>query len=91
MGNIVGQRGQVVIPKPIREQLGIEPGWVAMPRVVGNRVEITFLPPEHSASLGGALSAYARPDLETDDALHDAMDEAWTLAARDELDVEAAP
>jgi bifunctional DNA-binding transcriptional regulator/antitoxin component of YhaV-PrlF toxin-antitoxin module len=44
-------KGQVVISKEIREQLGIEPGWEALGRVVGDEVVLRFVPPEHRRSL----------------------------------------
>jgi len=56
----VGTKGQVVISKEIREQLGIEPGWEAMGRVVGDEVVLRFIPPEHRRSLRGRLRTYAR-------------------------------
>ena len=30
----VGSKGQVVIAKEIRDELGIQPGWLALQRVV---------------------------------------------------------
>jgi hypothetical protein len=38
----------VVIAKEIRERLGVQPGWVALQRLVGDCVEIYFLPLEHN-------------------------------------------
>jgi AbrB family looped-hinge helix DNA binding protein len=55
MTHLVGTKGQVVIAKEIRAQLGIHPGWLAVQRVVGDHVEIRFLPPEHERSLAGIL------------------------------------
>ncbi len=52
----IGDKGEVVIRKELREQLGIEPGWIALQRVVDNRIEIQFIPPEHNKSLKGSLA-----------------------------------
>ena len=41
----------MVINKEIRKKLGIEPGWLALQRIVDDHVEIYFLPPEHNRSL----------------------------------------
>jgi AbrB family looped-hinge helix DNA binding protein len=58
--NKVGAKGQVVIDKAIRDQLGIEPGWVTVQRVVDGHVEITFLPPANGRSLLGRLAPYIK-------------------------------
>lgn len=55
MASVVGQKGQIVIEKEIRNQLGIGPGWRAIQTVVGSHIEIRMLPPEHSRSLKGRL------------------------------------
>lgn len=57
MEHLVGPKGQVVIAKEIRDQLGIGPGWRAVQRLVGDRVELSFLPPRHTRSLRGALAS----------------------------------
>ncbi len=56
MANKVGEKGQVVIETAIRAALGIEPGFVAVQHLKGDRVEIRFHPPEHERSLRGALA-----------------------------------
>ena len=55
MGTIVGSKGQVVIEQRIREALGVQPGARAVQHLVGDHVEIHFLPPPHSRSLKGIL------------------------------------
>ena len=60
MASVVGSKGQVVIERAIREQLGIKPGWQALQVVVDNHVQIYFLPPEHEESLRGAARPYIR-------------------------------
>ena len=67
MPNVVGQKGQVVISKEIRDKLGIEPGWWALQSIVDGHVEIYFLPPEHNRSLLGCLAPY------TNVAIHDTL------------------
>ena len=57
MGHKVGPKGQIVIEKAIRDQLGIQPGSEAIQRVVDGRLEIAFRRPRHRRSLAGA----ARP------------------------------
>jgi AbrB family looped-hinge helix DNA binding protein len=62
----VGPKGQVVIPKEIREQLGVQSGWGAVQEVMDDHVEIYFLPPEHHRSLLGVLRPYLQRSLPTD-------------------------
>ena len=52
----VGQKGQIVIEKTIRETLGLQPGYVAVQKLAGDPVEIYFYPPEHRQSLRGMLA-----------------------------------
>lgn len=56
MSTRVGTKGQVVIHKHIRDELGVEPGFLAIQRVVGDQVVIRFVPAEHETSLRGRLS-----------------------------------
>ena len=79
----VGTKGQVVISKEIRDELGIKPGWLAFQRVVDGHVELHFLPPEHNNSLKGILAPYIRPELRnmTDEELGAACEQAWAKAA----------
>jgi AbrB family looped-hinge helix DNA binding protein len=83
MAYTVGTKGQVVIAKEIRDQLGIEPGSLAIQRVVDGRLVIHFVPPMHNRSLRGSLAKYARQDLSTD-ALLEAEERAWEDAVREE-------
>ena len=76
----VGSRGEVIIAKDIRDRLGIEPGWVALQRLVDDHVEIHFLPPEHNRSLRGALSQYTTVRIPGDEALEQAIEDSWDMA-----------
>ena len=51
MAHVVGPKGQVVIEKEIRDQLGTKPGWLALQLLVDGHVEIHFVPPEHTSPL----------------------------------------
>ena len=77
MAYLVGPKGQVVIAKEIREQLGIQPGWIALQRLVGDRVEIYFLPPEHNRSLKGSLSQHIQTHIPPGEAWDQAREKAW--------------
>ncbi len=78
----VGTKYQMVIDREVREELGVRPGWVAVQAVVGDHLEVRFLPPEHDRSLAGSLREYARaggPDLEEEDRAWEAhVGEDWT-------------
>jgi AbrB family looped-hinge helix DNA binding protein len=50
----VSPKFQVVIPKPIRERLGLVPGQKIQVIVVGERIEL--IPVRTAAELGGFLS-----------------------------------
>ena len=78
----VGTKYQVVIEREARRKLGIEPGWVAVQTVVGDHLELRFLPPEHERSLAGSLGRYAKgtvPDLADEEraAWEAHVDEEW--------------
>jgi AbrB family looped-hinge helix DNA binding protein len=60
MGHKVGTKGQLVIEKAIRDKLGIQPGSVAIQSVVGDHVEVRFLPTRHNRSLFGAARPYIK-------------------------------
>ncbi len=84
MTSEVGQNGQVIIDEAIREQLGIEPGWVATQRVVNGHVEMTFVPPTRNRSLSGALRPHItrRPDPSL--SWNEIREQAWEEAADDD-------
>jgi bifunctional DNA-binding transcriptional regulator/antitoxin component of YhaV-PrlF toxin-antitoxin module len=81
----VGPKGQVVIAKEIRDQLGVKPGWIALQRLVGDRVEIYFLPPEHNQSLKGILSHQTEIHIPLGKAWEQARDKAWEREANEEF------
>lgn len=83
MTSEVGQDGQVTIDEAIREQLGIEPGWLAQQRIVNGHVELTFVPPTRNRSLRGALARYVTEPIAPEE-WHAAREEAWEEAADDE-------
>lgn len=78
----VSNKGQIVIDKEIRDRLGIEPGWIAVQRQVGDRVEIRFYPGPHERSLAGALADAVRRRPEEPVDWHEVEEEAWAAAAR---------
>lgn len=82
MATVVGTKGQVVIPKEIRERLGVKPGWLALQRIVDDHVEVYFVPPEHSSSLKGSLAKYVKAGVPTGKAWQRAREAAWKKAAK---------
>jgi bifunctional DNA-binding transcriptional regulator/antitoxin component of YhaV-PrlF toxin-antitoxin module len=85
MANLVGEKGQIVIEKPLREALGIQPGFLTVQTLVHDHVEIRFYPPEHDRSVRGALKKYATRVFSTDE-LREARDKAWEEAATKDWD-----
>lgn len=80
MASKVGTKGQIVIAKEIRDELGIEPGWTAFQQVVDGHVEVYFLPPKHTRSLYGILATKSGVRIPvTEDDMHDAIEFAMTL------------
>jgi len=58
MPSKVGTKGQVVIEKGIRDKLGIEPGALAIQRIVDGHVEIHFVKVTPRGSLRGRLRPF---------------------------------
>lgn len=77
MANRVGTKGQVVIEKSIRDELGIEPGWKAIQQIVDGHLEIYFIPPRHNRSLLGMLAPYTDVRIPDEDAFRAAREQAW--------------
>ncbi len=81
----VGQKGQIVVAKEIRERLGVEPGWVAIQRLVDDHVEVYFVPPAHKKSLKGALAKYVNISIPPGEAWEKARKRAWKEAAEEKV------
>lgn len=79
MATKVGPKGQVVIHRHIREQLGVEPGFLAMQRVVGDQVVIRFVAAEHEQSLRGRLARGRKRSVDAE-TWPQAVADAWQLA-----------
>ena len=83
MANKVGEKGQVVIDKAIRDRLGIGPGWLAIQRIVDNHVEIYFVTPEHNRSLAGSLAPYTNVNIPLGTEWNKAKEKAWDLEVQE--------
>lgn len=81
MAHKVGPKGQVVIAKEIRDRLGLQPGWLALQRLVEDHVEVYFVPPEHRKSLKGSLARYTKVRVAPGRAWDEARERAWEEAA----------
>jgi bifunctional DNA-binding transcriptional regulator/antitoxin component of YhaV-PrlF toxin-antitoxin module len=79
---VVGSKGQIVISKDIRDKLGVESGWIAIQRLVGDHVEMYLFPPEHNDSLKGSLRAHLKGKVAEGGEWDAAREAAWTAAAR---------
>jgi AbrB family looped-hinge helix DNA binding protein len=86
MAHRIGAKGQVVIAKEIRDQLGIGPGWETIQRVVDGRVQLSFLPPANDESRLGSLAPYTTVRL-SDQELREAREQAATEAAHEKADI----
>ncbi len=75
----VGPKGQVVIAKEIRERLEVRPGWKVLQRIVGDHVELYFLPPSSHRSLKGVLAPYLKRTVRPEE-WEKAKEEAWRSA-----------
>lgn len=82
MSHKVGTKGQIVIEKHIREQLGVQPGWQVLQTLVDDHIEIYFAPPEHDRSLAGSLAKHIKNTAPTEEALRKAKDSAWVKASK---------
>ena len=80
MSSVLGLRGQLVIEKPIRDELGLGPGHVSVQRVVDDHVEIRFFPPEHDRSLRGILAPHIHRTLPPEQ-WDEARAAAWVQAS----------
>lgn len=90
MAHLVGEKGQVVIEKPLREALGVRPGFVAVQTVVDDHLEIRFFPPEHRRSLRGRLVEFARRSVPQADWMR-IREEAWAESVRQDWGREDEP
>lgn len=75
----------MVIAKEIRDKLGVEPGWLALQRLVDDHVEVYFVPPEHRRSLKGCLAKYATRSLPPGPEWGKAREAAWEEAVKEEF------
>jgi len=81
MPYVVGSKGQIVISKEIRDSLGVESGWIAIQRLVGDHVEVYLFPPEHGDSLKGSLKTHLKDKVAAGKEWDAAREAAWAKAA----------
>jgi len=82
---VVGSKGQIVIAKEIRDKIGIKPGWLALERLIGDYVEVYFIPPEHNKSLKGSLNNYVNKHIKQDKEWDALQDKTWDELAEKKI------
>ncbi|TAK20721.1 MAG: AbrB family transcriptional regulator [Chloroflexota bacterium] len=75
MSNVT-TRGQITIDQTARKALNVQPGTQAVQIVVGDHLEVYFLPPRHRRSLFGVLATKIDPDTYDWDAIREAAADA---------------
>lgn len=85
MALIVGSKGQVVISKEIRDQLGVKPGWIALERLTGDHIEVYFIPPEHRESLKASLLPHVKVHIAPGKEWNEARNSVWGEAAKKKI------
>lgn len=81
--------GRVLIPDDIRQRLGIEPGWIAIQRVVGAHIEILFVPPDASPPRTGVTVPPDQWHEVTERAVAEGIAADW--AKREDITIEPDP
>jgi AbrB family looped-hinge helix DNA binding protein len=85
MANKVGSKGQVVIAKELRDQLGIKPGWIALQQLSEDHIELYFIPPEHKKSLKGSLAGQIKVQVKPGKEWEKAREKAWEKGAQEKM------
>jgi bifunctional DNA-binding transcriptional regulator/antitoxin component of YhaV-PrlF toxin-antitoxin module len=85
MPYVVGSKGQIVISKDIRDRLGVESGWIAIQRLVGDHVEMYLFPPEHGDSLKASLKTHLKKRIAAGEEWDTAREAAWGKAAKEKI------
>lgn len=83
MASTVGEKGQIVIEKGIRDALGIRPGFIAVQTPRAGHLEVHFYPPEHNRSLLGVLANATQVSVPPED-WEEARERAWEEAVLEE-------
>jgi AbrB family looped-hinge helix DNA binding protein len=83
MANVVGERFQITIDKRLRDELGVQPGDLAIERVEDGRLMVTFVPRPHRESLLGALR---KPGTEPIRDWQGLKEDVWRKRSREILD-----
>lgn len=81
----VGTEGQITIERELLDRLGVQPGWLALQRVVDGHIEVHFVPPEHNRSLKGILAPYTNVTVSPEE-WHEAVERAWDESVRADWD-----
>lgn len=84
MANIVGDRFQITIDRKLREQLGIQPGDLAIERIEGGQLVVDFIPRTHDESL---LGIFRRPEAGAIEDWSSVKDRAWKARSDEIMDV----
>ena len=82
---VVGTKGQIVISKEIRDKIGIKPGWIALEQLIGDHVEVYFIPPEHSESLKGSLLSHIKKHVAQGKEWNEVRSKVWDEAAKKKI------
>ena len=81
----VGDKGEIYIRKELMEALGIGPDWIVLQRVVYDKLEVEFMPPEHRESLAGIFSDFKGPGIPADADWGKIKDEAWAWGVEEDF------
>ena len=83
MAQKIGPNGEITISQEIRDRLGVEPDWLAVPTLVDDHVEVYFVPPPHNRSLKGILAKYSTVHLAPGEEWDRGRERAWEEAVRE--------